>query len=72
MSQTDEDFMEMKQTGLIDQILHALGLDSKLATNKWTPAKAKPLTCDEVGGGLQGTYSYASVGKFLKLMRLLR
>jgi hypothetical protein len=61
MSRTEEGFMEMKQTGLIDRILEALGLDSKLATNKWTPAEAKPLIRDEEGKGPQGSYSYASV-----------
>ena len=33
----------MKQTGLIDHVLEALGLDSKLATNKGTPSEGKPL-----------------------------
>eukprot|EP00956_Cyclotella_meneghiniana_P040385 scaffold194139_cov44-Cyclotella_meneghiniana.AAC.1 len=51
----------MKQTGLIDRILEALGLDSKLAKNKCTPAEATPLTRDEDGAGPQGSYSYASV-----------
>jgi hypothetical protein len=51
----------MKQTGLIDRVIEALGLDTKLATNKWTPAEAKPLTKDEDGEGPQGSFSYASV-----------
>ena len=51
----------MKQTGLIGRILDALGLDSKLSTNKWTPAEAKPLICDVNGEPFQGSYSYASV-----------
>ena len=38
--------MELKQTGLIDRIVEALGLDQKMATPKWTPAEAKPLTKD--------------------------
>ena len=61
MSKTEEGFLEMKQTGLIDRILEALGLDSKLAKNKYTPAEATPLTRDEDGEGPQGSYSYASV-----------
>lgn len=32
MTRTEEGFIEMKQVGLIDRILDALGLDSKLAT----------------------------------------
>ena len=36
-------------------------MDSKLSTNKWTPAEAKPLTRDEDGEPCQGSFSYASV-----------
>ena len=61
MCKTEEGFMELKQTGLIDRILEALGLDSKLATNKWTPAEATPLSKDEDGEGPQGAFSYSSV-----------
>ena len=61
MSKTADGHLEMKQTGLIDRILEALGLDTKLATNKWTPAEARPLTRDEGGEGPQGSFSYASV-----------
>ena len=51
----------MKQTGLTDRILEAMGLDSKLATSKWKPAEHKPLVKDEDGEGPQGTFSYSSV-----------
>ena len=51
----------MKQMGLIDQILDTLGLDSKMDTNKYTPAKAKPLTHNEDGEGPQGLFSYSSI-----------
>ena len=61
MTKTEEGLLEMKQTGLIDRILDALGLDSKLATNKWTPAESKPLTRDEDGELPQGSVSYSSV-----------
>ena len=47
MTKTGEGFLEMKQTGLIDRILEALGLDSKLVKNKYTPAEATPLTRDD-------------------------
>jgi hypothetical protein len=43
------------------RILDALGLDSKMVTNKYTPAEAKPLTRNEDGEGPQGSFSYASV-----------
>ncbi len=51
----------MKQTGLIDRILDALSLDSKLSTNKWMPEEAKPLTREVDGEPFQGSYSYMSV-----------
>ena len=41
--------------------MDALSLDSKLSTNKWTPAEAKPLTRDEDCEPCQGSFSYASV-----------
>jgi hypothetical protein len=61
MSRTEEGLLEMKQTGLIDRIINTLGLDSKLSTNKWTPAESKPLTRDEDGEPCQGSFSDASV-----------
>ena len=61
MTKTEEGLIEMKQTGLIDRILEALGLDTKYATNKWTPAEGKPLTKDENGELPQGSFSYSSV-----------
>eukprot|EP00956_Cyclotella_meneghiniana_P007793 scaffold10386_cov68-Cyclotella_meneghiniana.AAC.2 len=53
MTKTEEGLIEMKQTGLIDRILDALGLDTKYATSKWTPAEGKPLTKDETGEHLK-------------------
>eukprot|EP00956_Cyclotella_meneghiniana_P032322 scaffold88264_cov32-Cyclotella_meneghiniana.AAC.1 len=61
MTKTEEGLIEMKQTGLIDRVLEALGLDTKYATNKWTPAEGKPLTKDENGKPPQGSFSYSSV-----------
>ena len=61
MTQTEEGLLEMKQTGLIDWIIDAFGLDSKLSTNKWMPAEAKLLTRDEDSKQCQGLFSYASV-----------
>ena len=61
MNRTDEGNIELKQTGLIDRIIEALGLDTKLATTKWTPAEAKPLTKDVDGEPPQGSFSYSSV-----------
>ena len=61
MVKTADGNLEMKQTGLIDWILEAMGLDSKLATNKWTPAEGKLLTKDADGEPPQGSFSYSSV-----------
>ena len=61
MTKTEEGLREMKQTGLIERIIEALGLDDKNATPKYTPAEAKPLTRDEAGELPQGSFNYASV-----------
>ena len=61
MHKNQDGSMELKQTGLIDRILEALGLDSKLSTNKWTPAETTPLVKDEDGEPPQGSFSYSSV-----------
>ena len=61
MTKTEEGLIEMKQTGLIDRVLEALGLGTKYATNKWTPAEGKTLTRDENGEPPQGLFSYSSV-----------
>ena len=58
----------MKQTGLIDRIVEALGLDSKLSTSKWTPAKATPLSHDKDSEPPQGSFSYSSVVGMLLYM----
>ena len=61
MHKLEDGSMELKQTGLIDRVLEALGLDSKLSTGKFTPAEAKPLVRDEDGEPPSGTFSYSSV-----------
>ena len=59
MTRDDSGAMELKQTGLIDRILEALGLDTKHATGKYTPAETSPLTKDVDGPGPEGSFSYA-------------
>ena len=61
MCRNQDGTLELKQTGLIDCVLEALGLDTKMATGKWTPAEATPLTKDEDGEGPQGSFSYSSI-----------
>jgi hypothetical protein len=61
MVKTADGNLEMKQTVLIDCIVEALGLDSKMSTPKFTPAEATPLTKDKDGEPPQGSFSYASV-----------
>ena len=40
---------EMKQTGLINRVVEAFGLDDGYAQGKHTPAKTKPLVKDKDG-----------------------
>ena len=55
MEQNEGGSIELKQMSLIDRIFEALGLDSKLATRKYTPAKTSPLTKDEDGPASEGS-----------------
>ena len=70
MERNEGGSIELKQTGLIDRILEALGLNSKLATGKYTPTETSPLTKDEDGPESEGSFSYSSVvGMLLYLSR---
>ena len=51
----------MKQTGLINRVIKALGLDNGYAKGKYTPSEDKPLVKDEDGQAANGVFSYASV-----------
>ncbi len=42
----DTGFLELKQTGLIDRIIEALGLDVGIMRGKSTPAQKAPLVKD--------------------------
>ena len=53
--------LEMKQTGLIDRVIEALGLDDGYARGKHTPAETKPLVKDEDGVAATEGFSYSSV-----------
>ena len=69
MTKTEDGHIEMKQTGLIDRVIEALGLDSKLSTSKCTPAEAMPLTYDKNSESPKGSFSYSSViGMLLYLL----
>jgi hypothetical protein len=57
----DTGMIEMKQTGLIDRCIEAMGLDIGQINSKWTPAEAKPLVKDEDGENARGDFNYASV-----------
>ena len=61
MTKTVDGHIKMKQAGLIDRVMEALGLDHKLSTSKWTLAEATPLTRNKDGEPPQGSFSYASV-----------
>ena len=49
MTRDDKGVIELKQTGLINSILEALGLDTKHTTGKYTPSKTSPLTKENMG-----------------------
>ena len=53
--------MEMKQLGLIDRVIDALGLDDGMATGKFTPAESSPLVKNAEGQLASGAFSYSSV-----------
>jgi hypothetical protein len=53
--------LEVKQTGLIERIIEALGLDDGYAWGKHTPAEIKHLVKDEDGVAAAEGFSYSSV-----------
>ena len=53
--------LEMKQSGLIDRVLEALGLDVGTVHGKATPAEKAPLVKDLEGPAALGNFSYSSV-----------
>ncbi len=55
------ELMEMTQTGLIDRVIEALGLDDGYARAKHTPAEIRPLVKDADGAPAVEGFSYASV-----------
>ena len=57
----DDGRIEMRQTGLIDRIVEAIGLDVKFANPKQTPATGVSLIRDEDGEPMDGDFNYASV-----------
>ena len=53
--------LELKQTGLIERVVEALGLDDGYARVKHTPAETKPLVKDVDGAPAVEGFSYSSV-----------
>ncbi len=53
--------LEMKQTGLIKQVIEALGLDNGLVKGKYTPSESKLLVRNINGESASGAFSYSSV-----------
>ncbi len=61
--------LKMKQTGLIERVVEALGLDDGHAWGKHTPAETKPLVKNEDGAAATEGFSYSSfVGMLLYLL----
>jgi hypothetical protein len=60
--------LEMNQTGLIKQVIEALGLDNGIVKGKYTPSESKLLVENLNGEAASGAFSYSSVvGMFLYL-----
>ena len=57
----ETNLLEMKQTGLIDRVIEALGLDVGTVNGKATPAEGRPLVKDESGLDAKREFNYASV-----------
>ena len=57
----ETNLLEMKQTGLIERIIEALGLDVGTVNGKATPAEGRPLVKDENGLDAKREFNYASV-----------
>ncbi len=53
--------LEMKQTGLIERVIEALGLDDRYARGKHTLAETKPLVKDEDGVAAAKGFSYEEI-----------
>ncbi len=53
--------LKMKQTGLIERVVEALGLDNGYTCGKYTPAETKPLIKDEYSVATAKGFSYSSV-----------
>ena len=60
MNRSKDGSSELKQTGLVDRILEALGPDTKLSTNTVTPTQVvAPTKCEDEEGPLH-FFSYGS------------
>ena len=57
MDRYEDGSIELKWLYLIDWIPEALGIDTKLASNKWTPPEASPLVKIEDKDGPWGSFS---------------
>ena len=57
----DSGLQEMKQEGLVDLVIEAIGLDVGTVNGKSTPDEAKPLIKDTDGEVAHGYFSYSSV-----------
>jgi len=53
--------LEMKQTGLIQRIIEAVGLDDGMVKGKYTPVEQQPLIKDADDKPPSGTFAYSTV-----------
>ena len=57
--------LKMKQPGLIDHIINAVGLDKGMDKGKYTPAGSVSLVKNEDGIPTSGSFNYSSVIEML-------
>jgi hypothetical protein len=60
-SDSNTGLLKMKQTGIIERVIEALGLDDGYARSKHTSAETKPFIKDEDGVAAAEGFSYSSV-----------
>ena len=61
MRENKTGLIEMKETGLIQRVIEAVGLDGVMVKGKFTPSEQRPLVKDANGEHPSGVFNYTSV-----------
>ena len=57
--------IDIKQTGLVQRVIEAVGLDDGMVKGKFTPSNQRPLVKDSDGKPSGGMFTYISVDVIL-------